>query len=233
MKLAIMQPYYFPYIGYWQLIQSVDRFVIYDDVNYIKRGWVNRNRILINGEPRFITVPLQSSSQNKRICDIQLQPSNGWRNKSLRMLEVTYGRSLYFDDVFPVLENMIANGACNLAEYLAGMVTSLMGWMDIKTDVVLSSRIYGNDNVSGEKRIMDICKRENADIYVNPQGGRELYTPELFSGNSIDLFFLKTKEHKYKQFGNEFVPWLSIIDVMMFNSQDEIREMLLEYDLYK
>lgn len=233
MKLAIMQPYFFPYIGYWQLIHSVDRFVIYDDVNYIKRGWVNRNRILINGEPKFITVPLQSSSQNKRICDTQLQSSNKWRKKLLRMLEVTYRRSLYFDDVFPVIEKMIVNESCNLSEYMSDVITSLVGWMGIKTDVVLSSRIYRNNGIFGQERIIDICKREKADVYINLQGGKELYTPELFSESSIDLIFLSSKDHPYKQFGNEFVPWLSIIDVMMFNSQDTIHEMLAEYKLCK
>ena len=81
MKIAIMQPYFFPYIGYWQLIHAVDHFVIYDDVNYIKGGWINRNRILINGKPAYITVPLHKASAFKRICDTDLQPSPFWRGR--------------------------------------------------------------------------------------------------------------------------------------------------------
>ena len=153
MQLAIMQPYFFPYIGYWQLIHAVDRFVIYDDVNYIKGGWVNRNRILINGEPAYITVPLCQSSPYKSICEIALQPSLLWRNKLVKMVEITYRKSPCFIEVFPIIEKMIRYESDNLSDYLAHQLQTLAVFMGIKTEFIVTSRCYGNNGLSRQERV--------------------------------------------------------------------------------
>jgi len=231
MKLAIMQPYFFPYIGYWQLIHAVDRFVIYDDVNYIIRGWVNRNRILINGEPSYITLPLQQASQNRRICDIFLQPSSIWRDKLVKMVENTYRKALYFSEVFPVIERVVRYKTDNLSDYLAHQLQTLAAFMDIKTQFIVTSRCYGNNDFSGQKRILDICKREGASTYINPQGGQALYDRDTFAQNGLDLKFLIPSNIKYKQFGPLHVPWLSIIDVLMFNGIEGTKKLLVSYSV--
>ena len=231
MKLAIMQPYFFPYIGYWQLIHAVDRFVIYDDVNYIVRGWVNRNRILINGKPSYITVPLHEASQNKRICDIYLQSSSIWRDKLVKSVETTYRQAPHFAEIFPVVEKIIRHETDNLSDYLVHQLQTLSTFMGIQTEFVLTSRCYGNNDLSSQERILDICKREGATTYINPQGGQALYDRATFAQNDLDLKFLTPSIIEYKQFGSVHVPWLSIIDVMMFNSQSQLHTLLNKFEL--
>lgn len=231
MKLAIMQPYFFPYIGYWQLIHAVDRFVIYDDVKYIKGGWINRNRLLINGEPTYITVPLYQSSSYKRICDISLQSSPVWRDKLVKMVETTYRKAPCFAEVFSVVESVIRHDADNLSDYLVHQLQTLSACMGIDTEFVVTSRCYKNNDLSGQERILDICKREGANTYINPQGGQALYERDAFTQNGLDLKFLIPSAIEYKQFGFLHVPWLSIIDVMMFNSKSQLSTLLNKYEL--
>lgn len=231
MKLAIMQPYFFPYIGYWQLIHAVNRFVIYDDVNYIIRGWVNRNRILINGEPSYITVPLQRASQNRHICDISLLPLSIWRDKLVKSVETTYHKSPYFAEAFPVIERVIRHEADNLSDYLAHQLRTLSAFMEIQTEFVLTSRLYRNKELSSQERILNICKREGATTYINPQGGQTLYEQECFANAGIDLQFIVMHPMPYKQRAPGFVPYLSIIDALMEVGRSKIMHHLNAYDL--
>jgi hypothetical protein len=229
MKLAIMQPYFFPYIGYWQLIHAVDRFVIYDDVNYIKGGWINRNRFLSNGEPAFITVPLYQSSSFKRICDISLQPSPVWRDKLVKMVETTYRRAPCFAEVFSVIESVIRHETNNLSDYLVHQLQTLVAFMGIQTEFVMTSRCYENNDLSGQERVLDICKREGATTYINQPGGQALYNRGTFTQCGLDLKFLIPSAMEYKQFGSLHVPWLSIIDVLMFNGIAGTKKLLENY----
>ncbi len=230
--IAIMQPYFFPYIGYWQLIYAVNRFVILDDVNYIMRGWVNRNRLLINSEPTYITVPLQHASPNRKICDTMLVSSTIWRDKLTKMVENTYRRTPHFDEVFPVIEQLIRHPSENLADYLACQLQTLSKFLGISTEFVVTSRIYGNNEMAAQERILDICKREGATTYINPQGGQKLYDTDAFFSAGIDLRFIFMSPLNYKQCAAGFTPDLSIIDVMMFNSKEKIlAEFLGNFDL--
>jgi len=230
-NLAIMQPYFFPYIGYWQLIHAVDRFVIYDDVNYIKGGWINRNRILINGEPAYITVPLHQSSSYKRICDIALQASPIWRDKMVKAVEMTYRQSPLFAEVFPVIEQLIRHEVDNLSDYLAYQLQTLATFMNITTEFVVTSRCYENNDLSGQERLLDICRREGATTYINPQGGQALYDVEAFRNVAIDLRFIIMRPLPYKQRSGGFIPYLSIIDALMEIGPIEIKHHLDASDL--
>lgn len=214
-KLAIMQPYFFPYVGYWQLIQAVDRFVIYDDVNYIKGGWINRNRILINGEPVYITAPLQQPSPFRRICDTSLLTSVVWRDKLIKMVELTYRNAPFFPEVFPVIETLLRHDTDNLSGYLAHQLQTLASFMGIRTEFVMSSRGYHNEQLTGQERVLDICKREGVSTYINLQGGQALYDGGAFNDAEINLRFIIMQPIQYKQRSAEFVGWLSIIDALM------------------
>jgi hypothetical protein len=231
MKLAIMQPYFFPYIGYWQSINAVDRYVIYDNVNYMKGGWINRNRILINGEPTYITVPLQQSSSYKRICDIAVQPSPVWRDKLVKSVETTYRKAPCFAEAFPLIEKLIRHEADNLSDYLAHQLQTLAAFMGIKTKFVVTSRRYENDHLSGQARIVDICKREGTTTYINPQGGQMLYDTNTFRSAGIDLRFIVMRPLPYKQRIDGFIPYLSIIDALMEIGAVEIMHHLDAFDL--
>lgn len=231
MKLAIMQPYFFPYVGYWQLLRAVDRFVIYDDVNYIKGGWINRNRILINGKPSYITVPLYHASPNRKICDISMQSSLDWRKKMIKSIENTYRKAPSFSEVFPIIEKLISYKTDNLVEYLTQQLSTLATLLGIKTEFVVASSCYQNNDMTGQERVIDICKNEGATTYINPQGGQTLYDTETFQNAGIDLRFIIMHPMPYKQRTAGFVPYLSIIDALMEIGVVELFHHLDRYEL--
>ncbi|MEP7147015.1 MAG: WbqC family protein [bacterium] len=231
MKLAVMQPYLFPYIGYFQLINAVDKFVIYDDVNFIKKGWINRNNLLINGHANLFTVPLKNSSQNKLIKEIEISRSEKWEKDLLKTLEISYKKSQYFEEVYKIIECIIQNDEKNISAFIYFSLQKINNYLEIKTEIVKSSSLYLNNYLKQSERIIDICKKENADEYINPSGGMELYSKELFRKNGLSLNFIKTNNIVYEQFNGNFEKSLSIIDVMMFNSKTKIKELLNEYEL--
>lgn len=225
-----MQPYLFPYIGYFQLIKAADRFVIYDDVNFINKGWINRNNILVSGKPHLFTVPLTNASQNKLIHEVAIS-NEPWQKKLLRTLQQSYQKAPFYPTVFPILENIITYDTQNISELATFSITEITRYLDIPTELIPSSKIYENDLLKSQDRILDICKKEGATTYINPIGGMELYDKELFRENSIDLFFIKSKPIEYPQFQNNFVPWLSIIDVLMHNTPLDTHDFLDSYEL--
>lgn len=231
MKLAIMQPYFFPYIGYWQLLNHVDRFVIYDDVNYIKRGWINRNRILINGDPKLLVIPLRDASQNKAICDHVIDESAAWRAKMLRSVDNAYRRAPYFSDAFPVINSIISCDTADLAAFLKNGLVTLSDYLGITTQIVSTSRGYDNAGLLGQGRIMDICNQENCDSYVNLEGGRALYDSKDFDAAGLSLEFLSTNRLSYAQRADSFTENMSIVDVLMAVGREGVRELLPNFSL--
>jgi hypothetical protein len=231
MKIGIMQPYLFPYIGYFQLIREVDIFVLLDNVSYIKKGWINRNRIIINGNEYMFTIPLKNSSQNKMIKDIQIVSDNKWKEKFLKTIEYGYKKAPYFKNTFPIICEIINNTESYLSRFIYNSLLLLGKYLKIDTTIIKSSSKYENDNLKAEHKIIDICKKEKADHYVNPIGGLEFYDKQSFYDNRIKISFLKTKEIHYKQLCNYFIQNLSIIDVMMNNSPLAIGNMLEQYEL--
>lgn len=233
MKLAIMQPYFFPYLGYWQLIHAADRFVLYDDAHYIKGGWINRNRVLVNGRPTYLTVPLHKSSSHARICELNVQAAFPWRERLVRTVEIAYRRAARFSEVFTVIAGLIRNPENRLSEYLASGITELAALLGIDTDIVVSSRIYENTALKGQDRVLDICRREGASSYVNPRGGQELYDAEAFCRAGIGLEYLAMRPTPYQQRSRGFVPSLSIIDALMELGVEGARRYLDAYDLVR
>lgn len=231
MKLAIMQPYFFPYIGYFQLIKSVDKIVMLDDVNYINRGWINRNRILVNGQVKLITIPLVQASQNKHILDIELLSELKWKDNLLKTIEFNYKKAPYFKDVYSIVQSIILFEELNLSSYIHNSLLQICHYLDINTVIEATSSKYENGHLKAAEKILDICLQEKAQIYINPIGGTELYDRRLFEKNDIQLNFIQSKEFEYKQYNTKFVPWLSLVDVLMFNSKEQIKFYLNEYVL--
>jgi hypothetical protein len=230
MKLAIMQPYLFPYIGYFQLINAVDKFIILDDVNFITRGWINRNRILVNGEEHLFSVPIKKVSQNKLIYDCELAEGN-WKRKLLKTIEHSYKGAPFYNDCIDILSSIFFSTENNLSKWITFQLKGICNYLDVSTPFVDSSKLYSNNHLKGKDKIVDICKKERADIYYNSIGGKDLYDYEAFKKNNIELRLLSTRMGKYSQFRYEFVPSLSIIDVMMFNEKDKIIGFLNDYIL--
>jgi hypothetical protein len=231
MKLAIMQPYLFPYIGYFQLIQSVDKFVFYDDVAFIKQGWINRNNFLLNDKAFRFHVPVQHISSFETINKTEIHYKITWSDKLLKTIYLAYRKAPFFNDVYPVMENVLKTQLVYISEMARESVKSVCRYLELKTELVDSSIIYGNSELKSEDRIIDIVKLEKASAYINMVGGKELYSKEHFKTHGLDLFFLTPAPSPYKQFNNEFVPYLSIMDVLMFNSPEKVRSMLTEYSL--
>lgn len=231
MKLGIMQPYFFPYIGYWQLMNAVDLYVVYDDVNYIKGGWINRNRIINNNQICYFNVILKESSPNKLINQIEINNDARLIAKNERILAASYKKAPYFDDVFPMIEQILSNETSNLAEYLLYSLRTVSHYLDIETEIVLSSSIHKNCKLKGQDKVLELCELMGATEYFNAIGGRELYSFEDFAERKIQLKFLETGDVCYKQWDAPFVPNLSIIDVLMFNEKKIIKEFLNEYKM--
>ncbi|MEA5457477.1 WbqC family protein [Arcicella sp. LKC2W] len=231
MKLAIMQPYIFPYIGYFQLINAVDKFVIYDDVNFINRGWINRNRILVNGKDSLFTIPLKDASQNKLINEIDINWDAAWKNKFLKTIEQSYKKAPFYKEGLEIIEKTLNIEDLNTSNVIFNNLKVICEYLDITTELIPSSAIYQNTDLKAQERILDICLQEKANHYINPIGGLELYDKSYFESKDLKLNFIKAKPIFYPQFKNEFVPWLSMIDVLMFNSKETIQGFLNEYEL--
>lgn len=231
MKIAIMQPYLFPYIGYFQLINSVDKFIIYDDVNFIKQGWINRNNILVNGKAFLFSVPIVNISSYSLIYQTEISYKIEWRNKLLKTIRQSYQRSPYFSDVFYLIEELFTHKNQLISELALKSIQLVTSYLDIKTEIKETTQNYKNAQFSPQKRVLDICKIEKATNYINVSGGIDLYLKEDFGKENIQLNFIKPNHIEYKQFNNDFIPCLSIIDVMMFNSKEEIQKMLINYQL--
>ena len=223
-----MQPYFLPYIGYFQLINAVDKFVIYDDVNFIKGGWISRNRILFNGSALMINLPMQGASSFKKINEIQIGKN---KEKLLSTITHAYKKAPYFDKVFSLFFDLIKYDEDNLAHFITNSLINISKYFKIETEFILSSEIKKNNDLKAQDKVLSICKLLDASKYYNAIGGQDLYNKEEFKIRNIELKFLKQKSITYNQFNNEFIPWLSIIDVMMFNSKDEIKTMLNQYEL--
>ncbi|HEU4965994.1 MAG TPA: WbqC family protein [Candidatus Saccharimonadales bacterium] len=232
MKLAVMQPYFLPYIGYWQLISSVDTFVVYDNIQYTKKGWFNRNRILENGHDRLFTIPIKKDSDyldvHKRFLSAGAHREN---ERTLRIIQANYKKAPHFTDAYPLIEQCFLCPNENLFDYIYNSIRTICNYLDITTPIVVSSTVPIDHTLKAEQKVLAICKAMNADVYINAIGGMELYNKQEFASQGVALQFIKSRPVEYAQFGNPFVPWLSIIDIVMFNSKDAVRGMLGEYDL--
>lgn len=229
MKLAVMQPYFFPYLGYFQLLHAVDRFVVYDDVNFIKQGWINRNFILMDCQPLRVTVPVSGASSFKTIAETALSPNSIWQGKILKTLSQAYAKAPFFETVFPVVESVVHERCSSIAGLALGSVQAIANYVGIKTEIWPSATQYCNRNLQGEARVLDICQREGADAYYNLPGGQALYNPRAFASAGIELRFIQPTEPRYRQFTCAFVPHLSILDVLMFNDQETVNRFLMDY----
>jgi len=224
-----MQPYFFPYIGYFQLINSVDKFIFYDDVNFIKNGWINRNRILLNGKPHYITLQLKQASSFKTI-DVTEFSDN--RNKLKKTIFQAYKKTPYFDSAWPIVDKCLSYKTQLISEVAIYSIIETCKYIDLDTEFEISSKAYGDTKgLEREERIKEICKLNNASHYINPIGGVELYDKNIFSEAGIEMRFIKTGDIVYNQNCPVFVPWLSVIDVLMFNSPKDVNGMLNNFVL--
>jgi hypothetical protein len=231
MKLGIMQPYFFPYIGYFQLIAAVDRFVVYDNVKYTKKGWINRNRYLLEGKETVFSVPLKGDSDFLEVRE-RLVAEDFDRQRLLARIGQAYRKAPFFEPAFALFANAVSNPDRNLFGFVHQSIADVCGYLGIETLIVPSSGIAIDHSLRGEEKVVAICQASGASVYINAIGGLELYSREAFAAHGVTLQFLKSRPIEYPQFGAAFVPWLSILDVLMFNAPEAIRGFLADgYEL--
>lgn len=221
-----MQPYLFPYIGYFQLLSHVDRFVFYDDVNFIKNGWINRNRLGLDGEAKYFTVPLNAASAFQKIRDVAITPADGWRRKLGESIRHAYRKAPHFAPVSSLVANVFDTDTLHIGQLAKTSVRQVANYLGLKTEFIDSSVRYGNADLRGMDRVLDICRREQATDYFNVPGGRALYEPGAFVERGIRLHFIEPLPFEYAQGKSNFLPSLSIIDVLMYNDPARVRELL-------
>lgn len=228
MKLGIMQPYFFPYLGYWQLINCVDKYVLYDDVTYIKGGWINRNNFLINKEKKLFTISLLNAGSFALIKDIEIKDDFV---KFLKMLKINYSKAPYYNKTISLITKIVSFEDKKLGNFLFNAHKVICDYLCIKTELILSSSIGKDNELKNKEKVIHICSLLKANEYINAIGGQELYNKNEFESAGIKLSFLQSNLSPYQQFKNEFIPGLSIIDVLMFNSKEEVIIMLNDYIL--
>ena len=224
MIIAGNQPYFLPYLGFWQLVNAADLFLIGDNYNFIKRGWIQRNRILVNGQPHFLGLEVKHITSFKKINETEFVDFDV--DQKLNTVYRAYRRAPQFDAGYALMKKILGNPERNVAEFLFHSIKAVSQYLEINTKFIKSSEIEGNDNYRREYRIFDFCKRLGGDTYINAVGGQDLYHFDDFEKHGVTLKFIRPNIRPYKQFHNEFVPGLSILDVIMFNSVNTIKNML-------
>lgn len=231
MIVAIMQPYLLPYLGYFQLIGLAGEFVLHDDVQYIKGGWINRNRMLVNHASAWFTLSVRHADHALPIYARQWHDSPKESAAVVRRLAAAYRQAPHFDEVMPVVRAALSFPTDNVADSLAHSLQVVCRHLGLATPVRSSRSLALDPNLAGQDRVIAICERLGAQTYVNPPGGVDLYDRPAFQARNLKLQFLQPSLTPYPQFGGPFVPGLSIVDVLMFNPIDRVRAMLKDYTL--
>jgi hypothetical protein len=231
MNVSIMQPYLFPYIGYLQLLEASDKFVVFDDVTFINKGWINRNKILLNGAETLFTLPLKNASQNKLINEIEIDWNAKWADKLLKSINQNYKKAKEFTAGFELVEGVFSNQSVLLSDFILNSLVTIKNYLDLKAEIVGSTSIFLNSQLKSQERIIDIAKKLSATTYINAIGGQVLYQKEAFIKEKIELKFIETQILPYAQTSKSFVPYLSIIDMIMNLSKEEIKIHLAAYKL--
>lgn len=230
MKLAIMQPYFFPYIGYFKLLEAVDKFIFYDDVNFIKGGWINRNRLLLNGKIGYFTVPLSKAGSFSKINSIETKNDMPWEARIAAQIAQSYSHAPYYEKVMPLVQSVLETHDGHISTIARNSILAVADYLGMAKEYTASSAIYGNQELKSIARVLDICKRESASSYVNLPGGRALYSREEFLASGLELEFVDILLQSYPQSTDVFHPGLSIIDVLMFNSPAQTRSLMAAGD---
>lgn len=221
--LAIMQPYFLPYIGYWQLIAAVDTFVIYDNIKFTKKGWINRNRLLRNGEAVTFSLPVAAGSDHLDVVERSLAPSHD-RRKLLAQFDGAYAKAPHYAETRPLLEEAIQCPEENLYRHIRHAVDLVCRHLGLDTRIVVSSQVPIDHGLKAQDKVLALCEALGARTYVNPIGGTELYDANTFAARGIALKFMKARLVEYPQLGAPFVPWLSIVDVLAFNPLPTVQD---------
>ena len=235
MKLGIMQPYFFPYLGYWQLIHAADRFVLLDDVQYMRHGWINRNRILKHDEGwQYVIVPLEKHAMTAMIREVRAREGEDWRRRILAQIDHYRKRTRHFPFVRELVRAALSDTQDSpIAHINRSVIRCLCRALGLEREILLSSEMdldYREVGDAGEWALR-ITQQMRAGCYINPVAGATLFDPQKFAASGAEIRFLKCRSVAYPQGREGFEPALSIIDVLMFNGLEGTARLLEAYDL--
>ena len=226
MIVSIMQPYLFPWIGYFQLLAQADVFVLYDDACYIKQGYINRNTLLAAGQAQRFTLPVPGASSNKRIGELAFDTQV---EKLLKTLRQSYRHAPAYSDVMPLIEDVLLHQDRDITACCQRGMENILAYLCLTRRLIRSSELDYDRTENAENKVIGMCNALGGDIYVNSTGGRHLYSAAAFAAQGIALRFLQANNVAYDQGTPEFVPNLSIIDVLMYCTPDAVRQALDHY----
>ena len=228
-----MQPYFFPYLGYFAIMHYVDKWIVFDEAQYIYHGWINRNRILnYNKDWQYVTAPIQKHSRDIKIKDVVLANHIQWRDKLLAQLQQYRKRAPYFSSVIEVVREAVNVQEESLSALNTHVLRAICGYLGISVTIeVFSKRNWDIGEVQeADEWALRISESLGAKQYVNPPNGKMFFDEAKWSKSEIELRFLKIRELEYSQKNAAFIPNLSVIDVMMFLEPAHIREAMERYD---
>jgi hypothetical protein len=223
---AVMQPYFFPYIGYFQLMSQCDTFVVFDDVQYVDHRWMNRNRILLNGKSAWLTYPVERGPLAGSIRDRLYVARDQDRLDVLNKLHEAYRRAPNYEPVRALVQSCLDFESRSVSAFNANLLEAVARAIGLRSTMKFASDFGIDPSLRGEDRVLAVCAALGAREYVNSIGGVSLYSSENFDRRGVTLRFLKGEAVQYRQFGAEFVPSLSIIDALMFTDESELADML-------
>ncbi|OBW58410.1 hypothetical protein A9986_05575 [Solibacillus silvestris] len=233
MKLVLMQPYFFPYIGYFQLMNLCDEFIAFDTVQYIKKGWINRNRILHpEGNPTYVNVPIKKFKSNTLIKDILIDNTVDWKQTIINRLQQYYKTAPYKEEVLTFIENCLNGEFSHLSELNVHLLQETCNYLNINCRINSLSKCHFEYEkaAASDEWGLNICKALNAKTYINAPGGIVFFDKNKYWKENIDIKFINPTFNRYSQNSEAFISGLSILDVMMFNSVEDIQKMLLSYE---
>ena len=230
-RIAIMQPYLFPYIGYWQLIQAVDLYVVADNVHYIKHHWINRNRILGEGnQPHPFGIEISHANGERPISETKRVVSRKQAEYLCRVLKFYYSKAPYYKEAMEVIKPILMDEEADLTRYLVKQLKEVSRYLGIGTEIILLSDVTERGDCTAPEIIRRVCELLGHSTFTSSINGNKYYDKESFRKMGINLEFLvRDEDICYKQRCDKFVPDLSIIDAMMYCSREELHGMIDRY----
>ncbi len=231
MTICIMQPYFFPYLGYYQLVSNTNIFIFYNDVNFVERGWINRNYILMNKQKGLITIPLKKASSNKKINEIEILSDKKIFNKILRTIELNYSSAPNFKQGFVILKEIFDKGSNTIDQLAITSIDSVFKYLDLPFDYELSSNIDYDRTSTKVDKIVEISKNYNVDTIYFPPGSTSLYSDRDFSRRGLKSKVIHPvfKEYSQRLPNDQFIPGLSMLDLIMNNDKNKLLGMLQSF----
>jgi WbqC-like protein family len=225
--VAIHQPNFFPWLGYFDKLARADVFVLLDDVQFPKKGgtWINRVRLLIDGAPAWVTAPVVRSYHGVRqIREMRIDEQTPWRRKLLATIQASYGRAPHKDEVMPLLSQLIDNPTDDLTEYNRASIAALADALGLPTEMVLSSSLGATGRAT--ERLIELVKAVGGSGYLSGGGAGGYQEDERFSEADIELVQQGFEPPMYPQLASAPVPGLSVIDALLNCGFDGTRRLL-------